>query len=298
MIPDKDLIEHLLRKGDAIEAEKILGGISKGSIPKKEILDYAGFYRRIGNYKAAIALLNPYVRTSFESKATDASAELMIEYAANLHYLGASDEALKILNTPAAKHLDEALLYSTYIYFRKWENKNALIQLKSYLKSDKLTEYQRLVGQLNLASCYVTLGLDRTGISLANQIIEVCLNLKHEHLAGNAYGILASSYIGTGDFKSAGFSLKQAKKYLKNLSGPYHLVHSKWQAVIELLKNPSSNSISAIANIKKDIASESRGFQLTYLNDQKANTYSKLEIRQTNQELSSISSQVNRTVVN
>ena len=176
-------VDGAIRAGELDLARSELRHVQSRKVPRALALQVAAL--AAGRADIAIRILHPVVRPSNPS-AQPASDLEKAEYAAALTYIGASDEALDLLSHLDSKEQPQVLLYHSFALFAQWDYRSAIPLLSGYIASPQLTDYQRLVGKVNLAAALINqnehAAADRTIADILQATEEGNLQLLH----GNA----------------------------------------------------------------------------------------------------------------
>ncbi len=138
--------------GHGQEVFKELLRLKDKRIPGRYRAKVANLAWRVDFADLGLGLLHRTVRHVTET----ASTEEIAEYAQCLILAGADEEALELLSTLNATE-PKVLLYKASALISRWRHVEAIPLLKEYLSSDKLPQYQRTVGELNLVACFIVL---------------------------------------------------------------------------------------------------------------------------------------------
>ncbi|MEZ4873534.1 MAG: hypothetical protein R2827_15090 [Bdellovibrionales bacterium] len=140
--------EHI-RSGRLSHAKRELSAFELSRVPRKFRVELSQLFIRAGMPEHTLRLLNRTIHSKEETriKATD---EERIEYASGLIGLGLTGEAQSILESVNVEVLPKASLNMAFVHFTNWEYDKAIPHLLKYLNSNKLTDYQRVVGLRNL----------------------------------------------------------------------------------------------------------------------------------------------------
>src|SRR5688572_27111330 len=79
-------------------------------------------------------------------------------------------DGMKLLAQLDSKAVPASLLFRAFGHFAQWEYTEARPLLEAYVASSSLTPYQKIVGQVNLASVYVYLREWEKGSELLKEI--------------------------------------------------------------------------------------------------------------------------------
>ena len=147
-------IHELIRRGHGAEARTALRQLISRKVPRPLLAQVAALLRRADLPWLALRLLNPIVRPTGKA-AGFATEKEKAEYAAALAVIGASKEALELLRSIDAKEVPERLLYEAFALMAQWDYQATVPLLTRYVGVSSLTNYQRLVGKVNLAAALV-----------------------------------------------------------------------------------------------------------------------------------------------
>ncbi|MCB0418704.1 MAG: hypothetical protein KDD39_13725, partial [Bdellovibrionales bacterium] len=168
---------------------------------------------RAGLPEAGLLALHAIVRPS-ERKKKEASVEEKLEYAACLMRLGATPEALGILDS-IAEPTPKTSLYRAFAYFGSWAYQEAIPLLQEFLEAPGEDPYQRLVAKVNLASALVFERQEVPATALLRELLHDTSLHKHTRLLANALEISATHAVFLGDLAGAGTFLDRARTLLK-----------------------------------------------------------------------------------
>jgi hypothetical protein len=198
------------------------------------VLGYANIARRIHNFRLALAILNPVVRSANPSLvATD---EEKIEYAESLRKLGAVNEAEQMLRGVNAERNPDALLILAFCHFSKWQYHETLPLLERCIANESLPAYRRTVAKLNLAATYVYLERYDQAVPLLNELKKHTVEFGHKLLHGNVLELLAQTAIAGDQWAQARDQLEQAGRILNEVDSVDGLFVHKWQAILKSLE--------------------------------------------------------------
>ena len=83
------------------------------------------------------------------------SDQELIEYAGSLIEVGCLQEAFGYLERVDTKKFPEALLIRSFGLFANWDYVHAIPLLEQYIDNSKISDYQKLVGKINLAASMI-----------------------------------------------------------------------------------------------------------------------------------------------
>lgn len=247
----KQDLDEAIRKGRIDEAKEKLRALNLARLPREHAADFAVLARRVRLTKVALQILRPIVRADRPLQ-LQPSPEELAAYAAALSRVGAIDEALEILSTIRESSLADVPLYTAFAHIFRWDYAAAIPWLKKYLRFGTLTPYERLVGKINLASCYVFEGMHADCEELILEIISVATANDWRLLAMNAYEIRAQLAISQGQLEAAKDRLKQASLVARTESMDERFIH-KWLRIIQLKESgPTPETLHAMAEFRSE----------------------------------------------
>ncbi len=228
-------IEEYLKSGRLNLATEAIKTVARHRLKRNEKLRLANLARRVGQPGVALRLLNTFVRET-----TDASPIEICEYAIALIRAGYYSEGRDLLNSIDSSKNSEALLYVAFAHIYQWNYEEAQAHLTNYLKL-KLTDYERLVAEVNLAAGMImTQRPKRETLSLLTNILESAKSQNAQRLRANALELKAQALVLAGDFTQALKCLKDAETFVDMNVDYDGLFINKWRALLELKRRPSS----------------------------------------------------------
>lgn len=237
--------EQLIRSGRGGQVREQIAKVKDAKLSRNETLKVANYARRVGLASVAINLLRAFVRTDVGIK-NNASSEEKSEYAAALIREGVVGEGLKLLKDVDATAYPEALLYSSFGLFTRWDYEASLPLLQKYVKLAP-NDYQRILGNINLvASLIFTKNLDEADDllkKLINQTQQEQFRLSHSYCL-ELYG---QFYIQQKDYKKAREYFNRAGSLSANSATSMPFLSRKWLAITDLLEASDlrKNALSA-----------------------------------------------------
>ncbi len=242
-------IDKLIRAGQGNQARKEVWKMGRMSLLREQRLPVARLCRRVGLYSLGLKILNPIVRPTGKKllKATDNENA---EYAALLTYLSANEEALGILKTLNPEKSPEIHLFQAFALFNQWNYDAAIICLESHLQSPNLNEYQRLIGELNLAAAFVNERMLDRAKPLLEELIYKTKGENTKLLHGNALELAGQTEIYCKNFSKAKNLLTQSKRILTGGQGLSHAYANKWLAILALMEGKNPNAKEELIRVK------------------------------------------------
>jgi hypothetical protein len=250
-----DIYERKIRVGKAPE---VLTAIRKDLIKFRTnrplLLPLAQLARRAGDATLSIQLLRPLVRPTGRHIGK-ASPKEQAEYAAALIALGVLPEARRLLRSISQEEAPEALLFTAFQLFAQWNYRDAIPVLESYISSPTLSDYQRLLGQVNLAAALVS---NRESKKASEMLVPLRRQTAKQELwllLGNVLELSAQNEIFAKRWNRATSFLSEASKVLLSRGTVDNLYIRKWQTIVELHQRPGLRSTALKLNkIKQEAA--------------------------------------------
>lgn len=245
---DPGLLESIdadIRAGRQAKARKDLTDLCRATVPREHRLRVGALSRRAGLPYLSLRLLAPHVRPAGK-KIGDATPEEKAEYAAGLIYVGASGEALEILSS-LGKAPTEAALFTAFALFAQWEYARAIPVLSEYVRAGGLTDYQRLVGNVNLAAALVTERHSDDAAKLLSAIEKQSREGQSQLLHGVILLLSAQNHVFQKNWAEADRYLELAQEDLKNSESLEALFVRKWKAIASLLRKQADGDRNMLA---------------------------------------------------
>ncbi len=232
-------LDRLIREGRGREVQRRLGEILERKLERDQRLPLANLARRSGVPMTALKILRPIIRDSREGL-NPASADEWAAYGACLVAIGALHEGESIFAKVASETNPEVLLHGAFARFGTWDYQRAIPLLRKYIRSKKISNYQRLVGRVNLCASLVFVRDFKNG----DQQIELCLGkAKRQNLKliqANLLELKAQSLIFRERLHEAEAVLLEAQEILQGTNSIYEVFIEKWRFYIALFSGSSS----------------------------------------------------------
>jgi len=226
-------------------------------VPREHKVRVGSLARRAGVPYLSLRLLAPLVRPSGK-KIGDATPAEKAEYAGGLIYVGASSEALEILQSMGKHAPLEASLFTSFALFAQWEYAKAIPVLSHYVQAVSLGDYPRLVGKVNLAAALVTERNLAAADKLLKEIERESREGQHQLLHGVILLLSAQSMIFQKNWGEADGFLRLAQEKLQASDSLEALFVRKWQAIVNLLQE-KKGSQEKIQKVKEEALSRGHG---------------------------------------
>ena len=185
-------LEKLVVAGEHEHCRRQLNLLSRQEISREFAPRFAQIANRVHYPIFAMKLLYQYVFPE-NSFAQAASVQEKSVYAYALLNLGASKEALELLESIDASLDPEVYLQRAFAHFKDWNYTQSIPSLEKFISSANLPPYRRLVGQVNLAAAYISLSRWSLAEPLLQLIEEQCIAGDYQLLLGNSYELKAQS---------------------------------------------------------------------------------------------------------
>ncbi|OQW51522.1 MAG: hypothetical protein A4S09_09840 [Proteobacteria bacterium SG_bin7] len=241
-----DNLKQLLTNGDIATVQTTLDGLDLKKIKRNQVLPLANIARRVGYTRLAVSLLNAIVRPKIFPNKSDATKDEIVEYGLCLFRLGILHEARNLLSSPIAQDSLDQKLYLAFTYFGSWDYETAQTLLESYLKSEGLSIYDRLIGKTNLAQAYYVNDSPQKAVSLLNEVIDQARSNNFKLLVGNALQILSEAHLVLKDFDRAKDALSKIEAEIGQFHHRYSIYIDRNFATIALYKNHDSGPLMKV----------------------------------------------------
>ena len=247
--------DEAIRRGNAGAVRAELKKLKDQRVSREMILPVAALCRRADFLPFALHLLQPLVRPT-RKVAVPATLTERAEYAACLVRVGAGDEALELLKTLSSARTPEVLLYQAFAMASQWDYGAAIPVLKKYVASHRITEYWRLIGQLNLAAALVWERPGQVPKPWLSQIIKTAKLGGIHFVLGNALELCAQNAILSGAWKDAEHWLSRASEALEKSGGREEFFVRKWRAIARCRREGMKTGVARELNTVRREARE------------------------------------------
>lgn len=241
-----DEIDSAIRSGHRASARKrlqaFLADHPKG-LPRTALTPTASLARRLGLFSLAVRLLHSTVRPSSRA-VSQSSATERVEYAGSLLQLGRLEEARSLLAEISRAEEPTADLFSAFGFFSEWNYRASIPLLERYVASPRLTDYQRRIGEVNLAAALVIdRGAEARRRDLLARLLTTAERDGNRLLYGNLLEIAAQDAIYSDD-------PARAESLLDRAPVRDDLMVRKWRAVLALRHGKSNTG--ALLRVRQD----------------------------------------------
>jgi tetratricopeptide (TPR) repeat protein len=224
-------------------------------------------------------ILYPYIRGGEGGSPTGLEIS---EYAAALTFMGAWQEALGLLNKVKSKDVPQGLLYRAFALFARWDYARAIEPLELFINEKEISDYDKLVGKLNLGTAYLSQGNCQQADILLKEVYELSKLRNYKLLASNALERLAESAIQLKHFRRADELLYEAEANLQGSSSTAMLFIKKWRVFLNIQsegvlehheKKLREIKVKAVELEHWQTVRDCDGFEATYKKDKKLLTH-------------------------
>jgi len=244
-------IEEWIRHGNSALARNHLRKVLPAKVPRNFALKLASLSRRANIPLISLRVLYPIVRETRRSPVLASSIE-KAEYAASLIKIGASVEAVAILDSIEHSDLPEVSLYKAFACITQWNYAGAIPLLRDYVSSTSISEYERAVGKVNLAAALV----HGQGYEEAETVLQALLEFTqrgdYKLLYSNALQISAQNAFGQEQWTKAARALDKAEKAVSGASAFDQFFIQKWKTILHSFKHGNErNSILQLRGFRQ-----------------------------------------------
>lgn len=243
-------VDELIRVGQINEARRVLMSVVPKEVPRSYMAPIARLARRTRLNYLTLRILKSVVQPEGLLEVSPTEEELAL-FAGALIRVGGRNQGMKILSKLDWEANPEILMFQVDADFSEWNYLSAIPLLRRYIHSDGITDYQKLVGNLNLAASFVFEDKIDQAQDLLSQIRAECKLRGHKLLYANSLELSAQVSLSQEKFSEANRRLELAAQISQKGSGSYSFFLAKWRAISELLQNPTDeNQISKIKQLK------------------------------------------------
>ncbi len=247
-----DDIDHYIRRGELVSARKSLRDLCSQKVSREVLWRVAALCRRAGLVPLAVKLLHPFVSPNRKSAQTSSENEI-IQYAASLIHLGATEEGLALIKPLDFKTVPEILKINAFALMAQWNYKDAIPLLRSYIDSKGTDAYQKLVAEVNLSAALIVICEYCHAEALLKHLLENTRKNKYTLLQANVLELLAQSAISQSNWTKAESFLSRASSILKDSGILDEFFIKKWKVFSQVFRTgANAASIHALKLLKID----------------------------------------------
>jgi len=225
-------------------------------IPREHATSVAALCRGTRLYLYALLILHRFVRPSARVLDSPSESEI-VEYAGSLAQSGAEKEALDLLKNINADKNPNANLFTAFALFAQWEYEAAVPHLKNYVAHSKITDYQRLIGRVNLVAALVIARRGSEASLLLHDLLRKNGPNEMKLLQANLFEIQAQHHLYQRRVSEAEISIHNAKK----LSDSFYTL--KWDLILSVFRTHKRTHLELL----KKLSHEQRNWETLREND-------------------------------
>lgn len=241
-------VDSLIRRGQQGQAREKLVELNLAQIPRQQKSEIADIARRLNMPKMMLGILKPLV---YREKVQNDPASILERalYATALSRIGVFQEAQMILNDLNEEDDARILLFLAQNFMLQWDSYSAIPKLKKYLARPDISDYQRLVGQVNLASSLIGEMRWQESHEVLESIWKSVKSTPKDSgeqenlglLYANSLGLAAHAAFLQGQPIQAERYLQEADKILIGTKSRYELLLKKWKSILILFRPGKTN---------------------------------------------------------
>jgi hypothetical protein len=248
------VFDELIRSGQGDEALRLLGLSNLKLIADDLKAAYADIARRAGSAGLALKIISPLTRKA--SYIDSLPGPVRLAYGAALVDAGAFRFGANVLKTLDSKEYPQALLFQAHAHFNEWRSDLALPLLRTFAESEITTPYEKMLGDLNLASALIGENQGDLANEILLSLVERARKAERKLILGSALELMGQMNVLIGQRQVADKYLTEAIITL----GASHILPAlwarKWQAINDLLwgsRTPDAlNEVRLTAVEKRD----------------------------------------------
>ncbi|MCK6598739.1 MAG: hypothetical protein L6Q37_10280 [Bdellovibrionaceae bacterium] len=247
-------LEEKLKTGHTKEVLIHLNQINIVQLSREERLPLAELARRAGAPELAIKFLIKIIYPASSKVFFTPSPDEYLSYASSLRALGFLKEAREVLENVAENTHPAVLLQRALLLFSEWKYIESIRLLKRFIKSKNISDYQKVIGEVNLLSAYISSENYQKALTLGEDLLRKTKENSYYLLHGNCLELISQYYIFTQQYSKAKEYLNKAEFVLKDFTGIYYYYVKKWQIVLMLLTNEKPSDFESQFLSLKNIA--------------------------------------------
>lgn len=236
-----------IRNGEGARVREGLAQLPLAKVPRLDAKRVASLAWRVNAPLIGLRILHPIVRPKYR-KVSDASAEEMVEYAGCLVKVGAADEAIALLDKVNAEEEPRSLLFKSYALISQWNSEAVIPLLSKYIETPMISDYQRLVGSVNLAAALLNERQFQKADVLLSTIVKRAREGMHDLLLGNSLELSTASFTLQERLEEADNVIKEAKRLLKDTGALDEFFLRKWEAISGFVRQP--HTVTALEKLR------------------------------------------------
>jgi len=243
-------VNECIRAGRLVKAREILVKVGQKKIPRRVALPLAALARQTRLLELSIAILHPWM----DSEPSEAEK---FEYASSLAGIGATDEAIAILERVDPQVFPAALLLNALTRATQWDYSGAIPSLKKFVGMT-VSSQQKMVAKLNLAAALIFEARLEEASPLLDELLEKTAEKKLATLYGTVLELCAQHAIFRARWKEAEKFLRKAETAFEKITGTEFFFIRKWKALLMLLRDgPTSEALEGVRAFRLEAISRS-----------------------------------------
>lgn len=240
--------EELIRQGQPGRVREAISRVKASEVSRPYLASLANIARRVGRAELALRLLHPVIRPKAPLREPATSKEKAI-YASALARIGAPQEAIQILENIVDDRTPDVLLFLSFAHIHQWNYSAAAVSLEQYVQCEEITDYESIIGKLNLAAAYQFTGKVKQKWILLSEILEATQKNNWVRLRSSALELAGQAAISSGDWEDAKRYLAEARMLVPATDGD--LAIRKWDALLELKRSgPEPSVVERVRQIR------------------------------------------------
>ncbi len=229
----------------------ILGTVGVTSLSRGDVLMYARLCLRANLTAIALRCLHPFIRGQ-HAESSPATAEEKLVYGGCLAKLGLGAEARELLEDVDGSRFPEVYLYRTLAFVSVWDYEPTIALANTFLSSTKIDDYQRMVGQVNLAAALVHCRRHEVAEPLLRELVDYTVMGGYWLAWQRVQNLYAESLILQGEWETARTTLAACDERFATEPGLDSFFIRKWKAVLEFLEKPELAAREAMLALRTE----------------------------------------------
>jgi tetratricopeptide (TPR) repeat protein len=238
-----------IQQGKSFQARKRMYELKSEKIPRELLVEFSAIARRLRVVHIALRKMQPIIRNE-KIRIEPPSEQEKAIYASLLTQMGAHREAAEILKSVSFDLAPEAALYLAFHYIFLWEYQKALRPLKRYIRSSGLSLYQKTVGELNIAACYVRLNRHQEAEKLLQKLRRLTKDNDWALLYANTLEVSTQMAIFSDQWKLAEKFLEEARGKIRDKKSQFALFLAKWDALSAFLQEANHHNQQELKKVR------------------------------------------------
>lgn len=234
----------LIRSGKGNEVRHQLKRLDLKGVADNHRRDLADICRRVGMPNTGLKILTPLLKSVSRPEALP--QEMQLIYGILMIDIGVTSVGASLLARLDHRKVPKALLYQAIGHFHRWENSMAAPLLREYVVASEISDYERVIGRLNLAAALVGLGQFSEAEEILNSLITEAREKSHQLVLGSSLELLGQIKCMMRDFAHARSLLFESVEVLKSTFVLPALWARKWLAIVEMFENGDDGPLKKI----------------------------------------------------